>query len=65
MVEVSPFEAVVRNRRIEVFWIVRRRWIRVSGPFGKGKDTSMGRPADVSSFAIVQYGGSVVNSSWC
>ena len=53
-VETSPFNAVVRNSRMEVAWIVMRRWILVSGAFGRGKESSMGR-ADESTVLSVSF----------
>jgi hypothetical protein len=43
VVDVSPFTAVVRNKIREDDEIVRRRWILVSGAFGRGKEISIGR----------------------
>ena len=55
---MPPFKAVVRNNSKEVAWIVMRRWILVSGAFGRGKESSVCRldrsTAVTSLFAIFQ-----------
>ena len=37
-----PFNAVVRKSRRDVVWILRVRWIRVSGALGIGNESSIG-----------------------
>jgi hypothetical protein len=59
-VEVSSFIAVVRKSRMDVIWMVSRRYTLVSGAFGRGNESSTGRPNGTTAsgmlLAIVRVG---------
>lgn len=47
----SSAATVVTNKRIALDWIVRRIWILVLIPRGKGKETWIGADAGISIFS--------------